>query len=389
MCNLSVHRTLPSKGFEAPIQSPKNHGRRGSHASGGKGRRNPSRERRPSRPRRRRAAGVGIVSSSSSSSEEVKSVGGVLTASLETNNAIDAGAAVQRPCWELDDWEFAGGAGDDVASVKSFTEPMPRLVFGGAPTLQEAKEATDELKDALSKYITLLLETLDDVWLNFCPLLPCLIFRAYLTSPHSTECGDLLVPGHQYPFSRLSKPDYSETKACITSEKTAGFLPNNALQAFRLLNESPAVQSVVASIASDPNVWASVLQNEAFAEFFESQKSTDSFSNMDPAVEGSVADSEFTDNQSPKPAYEFNDSGKSGDSENGFMGFVKGVKIKVNDMMSSLSDYFQSLFGGPTEEKVSGDADADAGPPFGEKAMGASLLGLAVMVIMVVVLRRV
>lgn len=108
---------------------------------------------------------------------------------------------------------------------------------------------------------------------------------------------------------------------------------------------------------------------------------------MDPAVEGSVADSEFTDNQSPKPAYEFNDSGKSGDSENGFMGFVKSVKIKVNDMMSSLSDYFQSLFGGPTEEKVSGDADA--GPPFGEKAMGASVLGLAVMVIMVVVLRRV
>lgn len=113
----------------------------------------------------------------------------------------------------------------------------------------------------------------------------------------------------------------------------------------------------------------------------------DSFSNVDPAVEGSVSDSEFTVNQSPKPAYEFNDSGKSGDSENGFMGFVKGIKIKVNDMMSSLSDYFQSLFGGPTEEKVSGDADARS--PFGEKAVGASLLGLAVMVIMVVVLKRV
>ncbi|XP_058208462.1 uncharacterized protein LOC131321597 [Rhododendron vialii] len=312
----------------------------------------------------RRGAGEGarpasaIVSSSSTSSEEVKSGGGVLTASLETNNAIDAAATVQRPCWELDDWEFAGGAEDN---LKSCGEPMPRLVFGGAPTLQEAKEATEELKDALEK--------------------------AYLTSPHSTECGDLLVPGHQYPFSLLSKPDYSETKACITSEKTAGSLPNNALKAFRLLNESPAAQNVVASIASDPNVWTAVLQNEALTEFLESQKSTASFSKMDPAVEGSVTDSEFTDNQSPKPAYEFNDSGKSGDSENGFMGFVKGLKIKVNDMMSSLSDYFQSLFGGPTEEKVSGDADAR--PPFGEKAMGASLLGLAVMVIMVVVLKRV
>ncbi|KAI8557673.1 hypothetical protein RHMOL_Rhmol04G0028100 [Rhododendron molle] len=314
----------------------------------------------------RRGAGEGLrpasAIASSSSSEEVKSVGGVFTASLGTNNAIDAAAAVQRPCWELDDWEFAGGAEDDVGSMKSYTEPMPRLVFGGAPTLQEAKEATDELKDALSK--------------------------AYLTSPHSTECGDLLVPGHQYPFSLLSKPDYSETKACITSEKTAGSsLPNNAFQAFRLLNESPAAQNVVASIASDPNVWTAVLQNEALTEFLKSQRSTDSFSNMNPPVEGSVTDSEFTDNQSQKPAYEFNDSGKSGDSENGFMGFVKGVKIKVNDMMSSLSDYFQSLFGGPAEEKVSGDADAR--PPFGEKAMGASLLGLAVMVIMVVVLKRV
>lgn len=111
----------------------------------------------------------------------------------------------------------------------------------------------------------------------------------------------------------------------------------------------------------------------------------DSFSNMDPAVKGFDTDSDFTDNQSPKPAGEFNDSGQSGDSGNGFMGFVKGIQIKVNDMMSSLSDYFQSLFGG--EEKVSGDADAK--PAFGDVAMGASFLGLAVMAIMVAVLKRV
>lgn len=309
----------------------------------------------------RRGAGEGArpataIVSSSSSSEEVKS-SGVLSASQ--NSAIES-AAVQRPCWELDDWEFAGGVGDDV--VKPSGEPMPRLVFGGAPTLQEAKEATDELKDALEKL--------------------------YPTSPHSIEGGDSLLPVHQYPFSLLSKPDYVETKDCVTSEKTAVSVPNNALKAFRLLNESPAAQNVVASIASDPNVWHAVLQNEALAEFLESQKSTNSFPDTDPVKNGSVADAEFTDNESPKSVDEFSDSEKSADSGNGFMGFVQGIKTTVKDMMTNLSDYFQSIFGGPSEEKDYGGADGNAKSTFAEKATGASFLGLAVMVIMVVVLKR-
>lgn len=50
-----------------------------------------------------------------------------------------------RPCLELDDWVFpdaqeAGG------------HRMPRVVFGGAPTLKEAEEATSELSAALEKY---------------------------------------------------------------------------------------------------------------------------------------------------------------------------------------------------------------------------------------------
>lgn len=49
-------------------------------------------------------------------------------------------------------------------------------------------------------------------------------------------------------------------------------------------------------------------------------------------------------------------------------------------MMSSLSDYFQSVFGG---FEVCPNADGV------EKTVGASILGLAIMVIMVVVLKRV
>lgn len=51
--------------------------------------------------------------------------------------------------WDSDDWEFAG----EEELVMSAGEPMPRIVFAGVPTLEEAKQATSELKDALDKYV--------------------------------------------------------------------------------------------------------------------------------------------------------------------------------------------------------------------------------------------
>mgnify|MGYP004717023743 CR=1 FL=1 len=62
--------------------------------------------------------------------------------------AIDV-SPVQKPCWEFDDWELAGGEEDLFGGSGVST---PRLVFGGAPSLAEAKEATYELKEALEKY---------------------------------------------------------------------------------------------------------------------------------------------------------------------------------------------------------------------------------------------
>ena len=87
------------------------------------------------------------ASAAISTSDETKS--GVF-AVVSQNDVVDAG--VQRPCWELDEWEFAGAEEEMIVQPR---DPMPRLVFGGAPTLQEAKDATSELKDALEKYISL------------------------------------------------------------------------------------------------------------------------------------------------------------------------------------------------------------------------------------------
>lgn len=59
----------------------------------------------------------------------------------------------QMMSWEMvDDWEFAGGIEEEVpTAISGGGEPMPRVLFGGAPTLEEAKEATSDLKDALDK----------------------------------------------------------------------------------------------------------------------------------------------------------------------------------------------------------------------------------------------
>lgn len=63
---------------------------------------------------------------------------------------------------------------------------------------------------------------------------------------------------------------------------------------------------------------------------------------------------------------------------------VVNMKDTVVEMMNSLSDYFQNLFGGtlaPDGSIVTNTIDKD-------KAMSASFMGLAVMVMMVVVLDR-
>ena len=68
--------------------------------------------------------------------------------SVKASVAIDA-PSVEKPCFgEINDWEFAGFE-EEIPSASG--DPLPRLVFGGAPSIEEAKEATTELKDALEK----------------------------------------------------------------------------------------------------------------------------------------------------------------------------------------------------------------------------------------------
>lgn len=104
-----------------------------------------------------RAAGIGVVAGglrgvpgvsvgestiSAAVGKTSRPVSPTLSASTVHSDALSA----QRLSWETDDWEFAGGEEEWVVGS---ADPLPRLVFGGAPSLQEAREATSELKEAL------------------------------------------------------------------------------------------------------------------------------------------------------------------------------------------------------------------------------------------------
>ncbi|THU43587.1 hypothetical protein C4D60_Mb00t18620 [Musa balbisiana] len=57
------------------------------------------------------------------------------------------------PAGEIHDWEFSGWGVEEQEQevVLDSLRPAPRLVCGPVPSLEEAKEATSDLKDALEK----------------------------------------------------------------------------------------------------------------------------------------------------------------------------------------------------------------------------------------------
>ncbi|KAL3576757.1 hypothetical protein D5086_022040 [Populus alba] len=269
----------------------------------------------------------------------------------------EVAAGMQRPAWEVDEWELAGGVEEEM--VVDSAEPVARVVFWGAPpSLQEAKAATCELKDALQK--------------------------VYLSPPNlgtGSSLGGSQLSGHQ-----LTNSDILETKACISCDPNRAPVPKYAMQAFSLLNESPKIQTVVAALASDPNVWNAVWENEALQELLQSQNANKEY----VADNESVGDTDSLDAavSSKKLTELSDDESETGNSQTGLRDVINNVKLTVVDMVTNVSAYFKKIFSFSSAEHTPDAADENAGSSTTEKTMGASLMALAVMVIMVVLLRR-
>lgn len=264
-------------------------------------------------------------------------VSAILSSSSASSKTPSTEVSSITAAW--DDWEFT----DSVEELKiEAGEPMPRVVFGGVPSFQEAKEATAELKDALDK--------------------------VYLSSPKSTGFSDTFAADHVSVLSPLTNPE-SDTKSCVFFEATPAPVPKNVLQAFKLLSESPKAQTVVASIASDPNVWNAMMDNPMLKDYLALEQRND---NPEP--------------QSPKRFEESSDGGQTGSKENGFAhitGMMQNIKRKVLEMVSNVSNLFQNIFGVSASDDISSDSNGNT------KTAGATFMGLAVLVMMVIVFKRV
>ncbi|KAF8397400.1 hypothetical protein HHK36_016313 [Tetracentron sinense] len=263
---------------------------------------------------------------------------------LSSPNGIpDPASSLQSPSWEINDWEFIGDEEQQHLLVFDQMGRTPRLVFGGVPTPDEAKEATSDLKDSLDK----------------------LYF-----SPSAANGGDSSATNQGYTLLEPSDSEHSETKACIPteSELVPRSEPKHVFRAFSLLHESHEVQDVVASLASDKSVWEAVMKNKEVVEFYKNMnKDENTFS------AGTVGEKSSTN---------VCDEKSSGSLENGSMGFIQKIKVKVYALVGNMSQFLGSIFGNHAEEISSTDSTRKSKPT------GTALMALAIAAIMVIMIKR-
>ncbi|CAO2205937.1 unnamed protein product [Urochloa humidicola] len=239
--------------------------------------------------------------------------------------------------WELDDWEFADWRDDAAAVVVAEREATaaaakPRLVFA-PPSREEAEEATTELKDAIE--------------------------RAYFN-----ESPVEVVKEHDKELNKLA------TDAIIPS------MPGHVVQAFTLLKSSPEAQTVVASLASDRNVWDAVLKNEKVMEFYKTHQTTlvQTFPEEAATVESPEKFEDTASENSP--------------TGSPFADFVDNAKKTVMDVVDNITHFFQDLFRPPAEAQAGAGSSSEKGPSLGEMAVGGSFMALTIAVILLVLFKR-
>ncbi|VAI78178.1 unnamed protein product [Triticum turgidum subsp. durum] len=156
-------------------------------------------------------------------------------------------------------------------------------------------------------------------------------------------------------------------------------MPGHVVQAFTLLKSSPEAQSVVASLASDKNVWDAVLKNERVMEFYKSHQQTlvNTFPEGTDSSDSVESPEKF---EEASPEYALPTASPLSD-------FVDNAKKTMMEMVDNITNFFQDLFHNPAEAEARPGSSSKK-PSFAEMAAGGSFMALAMAVILVVLFKR-
>ncbi|OVA17756.1 hypothetical protein BVC80_1835g134 [Macleaya cordata] len=278
-----------------------------------------------------RNSAIPVSSSSINSNQQIR------------NSTVSISSHHYDSTFSVNDWDFISEHYHDderiIHDLMDDPSSTTRFVFGPVPSLEEAKSATSDLKDALEK-------------IYFSPGGTAAASVGYGSSTSVHRSGLLPRPLEAY-FS-------NDRTVTFSSE------PKTAFLAFSLLRDSPDVQNVVASLASDKNVWEAVMKNEELMEFY--KKANENVSVSTPGVEVE---------RKPKDGII-----SFGSSANGLIGLMDMIKEKVLAMVSSVLEYIQNIFRNQAEGRDSGNSIWKC------TSTGAPFMALTIAAIMVVMVKR-
>ncbi|PPS10634.1 hypothetical protein GOBAR_AA10020 [Gossypium barbadense] len=284
---------------------------------------------------------------------------------------LTTASANQKAYWEhVDDWELSGGIVEhEVALERSSDatgqgEPIAGVLFGGVTSLEEAKEANADFKDALDMvYLSpppygdtardsaVSLVSNPEGTSKDCASAPKPAIQAFKLLSESADV-QMHLEGEGDEFEVEESTEGSESPVKLeeyyeedSKDPSSGYLHKiktsvvemasemvkkaikPAIQAVKLLSESPDVHCVAASIAADGNVWNAVMNNPAFMAYMQSQQTSDELK-----VEGF-----------PKKLEEYEDS------EDPSSGFMQKMKSSVVEMARKTIDFSDRCLTNSTE----------------------------------------
>ncbi|WVZ55881.1 hypothetical protein U9M48_006484 [Paspalum notatum var. saurae] len=239
-----------------------------------------------------------------------------------------------------------------------------REVFGPVPTHEEAMAATLDLADAFE--ISKALET-----------------PKKQRDSRAKVAQEIGLPEHVHSEIPQGVVRSETSEDNYENLLVASGTPGRVVQAFTLLHESPEAQDVVASLASDKNVWDAVMNNEKVMKFYKKYKSRLSECS---SVASSVSGDEAEDGEAASTKNNTDLSQSAGES---IKDYLEKMKTLVSEMMTNLSSMMQDLVATSDEGRCKGKIRTLIMSPskdFPSAPSGFVLLAIAS--IMVVLLKR-